>query len=94
MHNTRAVLTSAEPELVATLWQLAWIDDSVLACCVYRNGVDLQLRVESATALIVCEPFELQPRAVARAHALRASLKRRGWVDRRGLTTADSKEPR
>jgi hypothetical protein len=57
----------------------------VLACCVYRDGIGLlQLRVESPTALIVCEPFELQPRAVARAHALRESLKRRGWIDRPG----------
>jgi hypothetical protein len=70
---------------VATLWELAWIDDSVLACSVYRLEGGMQLRVESATALIVCEPFELQPRAVARAHALRVSLMRRGWVDRTGV---------
>jgi hypothetical protein len=67
---------------VATLWELAWTDDSVLACCVYRDGTGLQLRVESPTTLIFSEPFDLQPRAVARAHALCALLKRRGWIDR------------
>ena len=84
---------SAGPELVATLWQLAWVDDSVLACCVYRNGADLQLRVQSPTAVVVCESFDLQPRAVARAHALRESLKRRGWVDRGILEKKESNEP-
>jgi hypothetical protein len=29
----------------------------------------------------VAEPFDLQPRAMARAKALRESLKRRGWRD-------------
>jgi hypothetical protein len=82
VHNTLAVPISVEPERVATLWELAWVDDSVLTCCICRDGVGLQLRVQSPNALIVCEPFELQPRAVARAHALRESLKRRGWVDR------------
>ena len=81
MHNTRAVLTAGGRERVATLWQLVWTDDSVLECCVYRDGAAFQLRVASATALVACEPFELQPRSVARAHALRESLKRRGWVD-------------
>ena len=73
---------STSVECVATLWQLAWTDNSVLACCVYRDGAGrLELRVQSASALIVREPFEIQPRAVARAHALRESLKRSGWVD-------------
>jgi hypothetical protein len=65
---------------VATLWQLAWNDER-LSCAVYRRGALLQLRVESPSAVIVAEQFELQPRALARAHALRESLKRRGWQD-------------
>ena len=63
---------------VATLWQLAWNDDR-LFCTVYRNADGLTLQVESATNVIVSEPFELQPRTLARTQALRASLKRRGW---------------
>jgi hypothetical protein len=78
--------------LIATRWQLAWTDDSVLACCVYRDGAGMQLRVQSPTAVIVSESFDLQPRAVARAHALRESLKRRGWVDREILEPTKSDE--
>ena len=69
---------SARP--VATLWQLAWNDDRIF-CTVYRSKDGLQLRVESATTVIVSEPFELQPRTFARTQALRASLKRRGWQE-------------
>jgi hypothetical protein len=71
-------LPDARP--VATLWQLAWNDDR-LACTVYRNTEGLQLRLESPTAIILTEPFELQPRTLARMQALRDSLKRRGWQD-------------
>ena len=70
----------SEPRPVATLWQLAW-DDDRLSCTVYRNTDGLQLRLESPTAIILSEPFELQPRVLARMHALRESLKRRGWRD-------------
>ncbi len=65
---------------VATLWQLAWNDDR-LFCTVYRNDQGLQLRLESPTAVILSEAFELQPRSFARTQAMRASLKRRGWQD-------------
>ena len=65
---------------VATLWQLALKDDR-LFCTVYRCSDGLQLRVESPTTVIVSEPFELQPRTLARSQALRASLKRRGWQE-------------
>jgi hypothetical protein len=65
---------------VATLWQLAWNDDRIF-CTVYRSNDGLQLRVESATTVILSEPFELQPRTLARTQALRASLKRRGWQE-------------
>ena len=75
-----AVRPEADARPLATLWQLAWNDDRVF-CTVYRCGTGLQLRVESATSVIVTEPFDLQPRALARTQALRASLKRRGWQD-------------
>jgi hypothetical protein len=63
---------------VATLWQLAWNDER-LSCIVYRHRNGFELRVESPTAVILHEPFEMQPREFARSQALRASLKRRGW---------------
>jgi len=65
---------------VATLWQLAMKDDRVF-CTVYRSQDGLQLRVESATAIILAEPFDLQPRMLARTQTLRKSLKRRGWEE-------------
>ncbi|MBI3047166.1 MAG: hypothetical protein HYY76_02540 [Acidobacteria bacterium] len=69
-------MTDAQP--VATLWQLAWNDDR-LFCSVYRQGDGFELRLESPTAVILSERFELQPRMLARTEALRASPKRRGW---------------
>lgn len=72
--------TSGEPRPVATLWQMGLNGDRV-RCTVYRNQAGLQLRVESPTAVIVSEPFELQPRIFARSQALRDSLRRRGWKD-------------
>ena len=65
---------------VAKLWQLRWKDDSV-SCTIYRHGKDLELRLESPTALILAEPFELQPRMLARTQSLRESLKQRGWKE-------------
>jgi hypothetical protein len=65
---------------LATLWQLAW-NDLRLYCTVYRDADGLHLKVESATGVILAEPFALQPRALARTQALRESLKRRGWRD-------------
>ncbi|MGH9257682.1 MAG: hypothetical protein ACRD3C_24245 [Vicinamibacterales bacterium] len=65
---------------IATLWQLVWNDDRLL-CAVYRDGERLQLRLESPTAVILAEPFDLQPRVLARTQALRESLKRRGWQE-------------
>jgi hypothetical protein len=71
---------TADSRPVATLWQLALKEDQ-LFCTVYRHGDGFQLRLESTTAVILIEPFELQPRMLARTEALRASLKRRGWQD-------------
>jgi hypothetical protein len=65
---------------VATLWRLTWSGTS-LNCEVYRMEDGFHLTVEAPAAVIVSERFELKPRALARAHALRDALKRRGWVD-------------
>ena len=65
---------------LAVLWELQWNDNRLL-CAVYRSASGLQLRVESAMAVIVDEPFVIEPRALARAHMLRDDLKRRGWSD-------------
>lgn len=65
---------------IARLWELTWNDDRV-TCAVYRLERGLQLRLESRTATILSEPFDLQPRMLARSQALRKSLKRRGWRD-------------
>jgi hypothetical protein len=65
---------------VATLWNLILHDDRV-SCVVYHGVKGMELRLESATAVILTEPFEMQPRAFARMKALRESLKRRGWLE-------------
>ena len=66
---------------VATLWKLEWEGGASISCVVYRRPSGLQLRLESPTATIMDEPFEMQPRMLARTQALRESLKRRGWRD-------------
>jgi hypothetical protein len=71
-------MMSNDPRPVATLWQLALATDR-LSCTIYRSEEGLQLRLESPTAIIMSEPFDLQPRMMARTRALRDSLKRRGW---------------
>ncbi len=71
-------MTSDDVRPVATLWQLALAKDR-LFCTVYRNEEGLQLQLESPTAVIMSEPFDLEPRMMARTQALRESLKRRGW---------------
>ena len=76
---------SARP--IVTLWQLV-LNNDLIFCTIYRNEAGLQLRVESPTAVIVSEPFELQPRTLARTKALRDSLRRRGWQDVRATTPA------
>jgi hypothetical protein len=65
---------------LATLWNLAF-DDARLACVIYRANGGLELKIESADAVMVTEAFDLQPRALARARALGNALKRRGWRD-------------
>jgi hypothetical protein len=63
---------------VATLWELS-LDGNRVSCGVYRLASGLQLRVTSPTAIILTERFDLGPRALARAGALRDGLERRGW---------------
>ena len=75
-HNRRVASASAAP--IAVLWRMALNDDRV-SCVVYRRERGLLLQVESAAAAILTEPFELQPRMLARSQALRRSLQRRGW---------------
>ena len=65
---------------VAVLWHLRW-NDARLSCVIYRASSGLQLRIETPTGVILSEPFDMQPRAVAQTRALRESLKRRGWQD-------------
>ena len=65
---------------VATLWQLA-LNGNQLSCVVYRTETSFELSIESPTAVVIAEPFDLQPRALARAQALRDALKRRGWSE-------------
>jgi hypothetical protein len=66
------------PRPIATLWELAWNNERI-CCTIYRHDDGFQMRLESATAVILSESIELQPRTFARTQALRASLKRRGW---------------
>ena len=65
---------------IATLWTLA-LNDNRVRCAVYRATEGFQLRIESPGGTILTEPFELQPRMLARSKALHTSLKRRGWHD-------------
>ena len=74
---------------LAVLWELR-LNQSHIACRVYRDGARLQLCVESPTAVIVREPFEFEPRAVARARMLRENLKRRGWIDEPAPSTGQT----
>ena len=65
---------------IATLWQLAW-NGNHLSCVVNRTEHGFELSVESPTAVVITERFDLQPRAVSRANALRDALRRRGWTE-------------
>jgi hypothetical protein len=83
MHNTLAML-HGHPERVAVLWELAWTDGCVLTCSVHRAPAGFEMRVESNGALVMANRCDLQPRAIARAQALRVSLLRRGWREQPG----------
>ena len=53
----------------------------MLACVVYRTRKGLRLSIESPETVMLTEGFYLEPRALARAKALRDALKRRGWQE-------------
>ena len=65
---------------ISTLWNLTF-NNQHLRCVVYRDVNGLELRLESPAGVILSEPFEMEPRALARTRALRESLKRRGWEE-------------
>ena len=65
---------------VSTLWNLSFNGERV-SCVIYHGTAGMELRLESPTGIILAEPFDMQPRALARTRALRESLKRRGWRD-------------
>jgi hypothetical protein len=71
-------MTTPREGRVATLWDLMFNEDRV-SCAVYHGTHGMELRVESQGGIILSEPFDMQPRALARTRALRESLIRRGW---------------
>ena len=74
-------MTLAPPDgPIATLWNLTF-NEQQLRCVVYRGVNGLELRLESPAGVILVEPFDMEPRALARTKALRESLKRRGWQE-------------
>ena len=73
-------MTLAPVGHISTLWNLTF-NEQQLRCVVYRGVDGLELRLESPTTVILSEPFDMEPRALARTRALRESLKRRGWQE-------------
>ena len=65
---------------VTTLWNLMF-QGNRLSCAVYHGPTGMELRLESPTGTIFREPFDMQPRSLARTKTLRESLQRRGWQD-------------
>jgi hypothetical protein len=66
------------PDGCITLWNLSF-NQQRLRCVVCRGVNGMELRLESPTGVILVEPFDMEPRALARTKALQKSLKRRGW---------------
>lgn len=73
-------MTLAPVGHISTLWNLTF-NAQQLRCVIYRGVNGLELRLESLTAVILSEPFDMDPRTLAKTRALRESLKRRGWED-------------
>ena len=73
-------MTVASVGHISTLWNLTF-NAQQLRCVVYRGVDGLELRLESLTAVILSEPFNMDPRALAKTRALREALKRRGWQE-------------
>jgi len=77
---------------ISTLWNLTF-NEQRLRCVVYRGVNGLELRLESPAGVILSEPFEMEPRALARTRALRESLKRRGWEEVEEIPSPKSQIP-
>jgi hypothetical protein len=84
-----------------TLWHLTWSDPAApdasrerVSCSVYHSASGMELRIESATHVILAEPFDMQPRALARTRALRESLKKRGWKEEEENPKAQIPKPK
>jgi hypothetical protein len=77
--NSPAV-TLARDRHISTLWNLTFNEHRV-RCAIYHAANGMELRLESATGVILTEPFDMEPRSLARTRALRESLKRRGWKE-------------
>jgi hypothetical protein len=59
-------VTLAPDGHISTLWNLTF-NEQQLRCVVYRGVNGLELRLESLTAVILSEPFDMEPRALARS---------------------------
>ena len=73
-------MTLAPDVHISTLWRLTF-NEQQLRCVVYRGANGMELRLESPAGVILAEPFDMEPRALAKTRALRESLKRRGWQE-------------
>jgi len=73
-------VTLAPDVRVSTLWNLTF-NEQQLRCVIYRSANGMELRLESPAGVILAEPFDMEPRTLARTRALRESLKRRGWEE-------------
>ena len=73
-------MTVAPDGRISTLWNLTF-NDQHLRCVIYRCAKGMELRLESPAGVILVEPFDMEPRTLARTRALRESLKRRGWEE-------------
>lgn len=71
-------MTLGRDSHVSTLWNLTFNEQRV-RCVIYRGANGMELRLECAAGVILSEPFDMEPRTLARTRALRESLKRRGW---------------
>ena len=74
-------MTLAPDAHISTLWNLTF-NEQQLRCVVYRSVNGMELRLESPAGVILAEPFDMEPRTLARTKALRESLKRRGWREK------------
>jgi hypothetical protein len=82
-------VTLAPDGHISTLWHLRF-NQQQLRCVVYRGVDGMELRLESPAGVILVEPFDMEPRSLARTKALRDSLKRRGWREENPKTQIPS----